>query len=283
MGGLGNQLFEIFSIFGYAFKHKDSVIFTYTPFVDNFKRRTYWETFLIGLKPFTTFNSKYNLTNENLDSLPCVKHLQHHYIELPQYPKNIITRLFGYFQSYKYFHEYRENIFRMIRLYDFQKQMKTEYSHYFEGAYTVSIHFRYGDYIVLQNHHNLLRESYYKNALSHIISTVSVDPPQKMRILYFCDKDDNRIVNKYIERFIEMYPSIEFVKIDDTIEDWKQMILMSCCDSNIIANSTYSWWGAYFNMNPTKHVCYPSHWFGPVNARNILDDMFLPSWTKVDE
>lgn len=279
MGGLGNQLFEIFAMLGYAFKNKDSVVFTYTPMADA-KRHTYWETFLAGLKPFTTLNPKYNVSNEQLNSIRPLDWSQHHYIELPQCPKNRIIRIFGYFQSYKYFDEYRDTLFRMIRLDTFQKQMKSEYSHYFDDdAYTISMHFRYGDYKSLQKYHNLLPESYYRNALAYMVSVIREVP--KLRVLYFCEKEDNQAVGECIRRFTREYPTIEFMKVDDSIVDWKQMVIMSCCNSHIIANSTYSWWGAYFNTSTTKHVCYPYPWFGPENAKNKLDDMFLPSWTKI--
>lgn len=280
MGGLGNQLFEIFSLIGYAFKHKDSVIFTYTPMVD--KRPTYWETFLSALKPFTTFNSKYNLTNEQLNAIPMVGWTQHHYMELPQYPKLQITRLLGYFQSYKYFDEYRDTIFRMIRLSNMQSDIRNEYFTYFSSASsdmpTISMHFRYGDYVQLQQYHNLLPYQYYLNSLKHMVAVYG----PKIRVLYFCEKNDNATIFGFIQRLQESYPDIVFVKVDDAIVDWKQMLIMSCCDSHIIANSTYSWWGAYFNTSEKKQVCYPSKWFGPANAGNKVNDMFLPSWTRID-
>jgi hypothetical protein len=47
----------------------------------------------------------------------------------------------------------------------------------------------------------------------------------------------------------QKYENIEFIKADDTIVDWKQMLIMSCCNHNIIANSSFSWWGAYFNTD----------------------------------
>ena len=55
---------------------------------------------------------------------------------------------------------------------------------------------------------------------------------------------------------------------------------MSICHHNIIANSTFSWWGAYFNSNPEKIVCYPSLWFGsyyPVDVK----DLCPPSWNRI--
>jgi hypothetical protein len=77
------------------------------------------------------------------------------------------------------------------------------------------------------------------------------------------------------------FEDIKFVNIDSTIPDWKQMLMMSCCHHNIIANSTFSWWGAYFNRNPDKIVCYPNKWFGPALANKTTDDLFPPEWRKI--
>jgi hypothetical protein len=59
------------------------------------------------------------------------------------------------------------------------------------------------------------------------------------------------------------------------------MISMSLCTHNIIANSTFSWWGAYFNYNKENIVCYPSVWFGPVTNHN-MKDLFPKKWNKID-
>lgn len=288
MGGLGNQLFEIFAVIGYALKYKDSFIFPYTPNVGN--RPTYWETFLSSLKIFTTYNQKYNMTAEQLNSIPPeVNCLQHHYVALAEYPKDKITKLYGYFQSYKYFHEYRDKIFQMIRLETQQNNVCTEYIHYFnentdgKSFYNVSMHFRFGDYKKLQEYHHLLDAKYYMNAMKFVkqCNHSGLD----IRVIYFCEMEDNPIVDKILDQVRTIDPNIEFVKVDDSIEDWKQMLLMSCCDSNIIANSTYSWWAAYFNRNRNNqnhNVCYPSKWFGPMNSHLILDDMFLPSWKRIE-
>lgn len=55
---------------------------------------------------------------------------------------------------------------------------------------------------------------------------------------------------------------------------------MSLCNHNIIANSTFSWWGAYFNINPEKIVCYPNVWFGS-ECNNSTQDLFPKNWVKI--
>ena len=57
---------------------------------------------------------------------------------------------------------------------------------------------------------------------------------------------------------------------------------MSLCQHNIVANSSFSWWGAYFNQNPSKIVTYPSKWFGPAHGNNKTDDLFPESWVKIN-
>jgi hypothetical protein len=56
---------------------------------------------------------------------------------------------------------------------------------------------------------------------------------------------------------------------------------MSSCKHNIIANSTFSWWGAYLNENNDKIVCYPSLWFGNELQNKDTCDLFLDNWKKI--
>jgi hypothetical protein len=68
------------------------------------------------------------------------------------------------------------------------------------------------------------------------------------------------------------FPQFEFVLADFDAEDWQQMILMSLCKHNIIANSTFSFFGAYFNTHADKQVYYPS----------VLKTECPPMWKKIE-
>ena len=76
------------------------------------------------------------------------------------------------------------------------------------------------------------------------------------------------------------FPKHTFIRGKNILEDWEQMLLMSCCHHNIIANSSFSWWSAYFNFHPDKTVCYPSVWFS--DSANIdTRDLCPSSWNKI--
>ena len=167
----------------------------------------------------------------------------------------------------------------MIRLETQLQVVKNNYPELLEDRYTVSMHFRLGDYKHLQDYHNVLPFEYYEKSVRHIMSELdSRTNEKKVRILYFCEEEDHATVLQNIERLQTLFPNIEFAHVPSDIDDWKQLLLMACCDSNIMANSSFSWWGAYLNQHDEKMVCYPSVWFGPRLSHNIMTDMCPRAW-----
>ena len=114
------------------------------------------------------------------------------------------------------------------------------------------MHFRLGDYKAIQHYHPIMNDKYYIDALTAIL-----DKNQEYNILYFCESEDNEEIMKRIEIINSNFNNLKFIKISDDIPDWEQIIIMSLCNHNIIANSSFSWWGAYFNSHENKIVCYP--------------------------
>jgi hypothetical protein len=129
----------------------------------------------------------------------------------------------------------------------------------------------------LQTHHPVLPIDYYINALKKLIVDTNRDD---WNVLYFYEKNDKAIIDKNIEILQTKYPKLNFISIDNKLDDWEQMICMSYCTHNIIANSTFSWWGAYLNTNDNR-VYYPDRWFGPSMGNKNLNDLFLDNWINV--
>ena len=187
--------------------------------------------------------------------------------------------LVGYFQSPLYFNDCKDTICKLIKLEQQQIAIKTKFlfelGRELDLKTTVSLHFRLGDYKKYPNIHPILKETYYKNALSYIQRTTNVKTA-----LFFCENEDITDVNGTIHELRKTFPTIEFIRANSRLEDWEQMLLMSLCEYNIIANSTFSWWGAYLNNNSTKVVCYPSLWFGP-QAGHDTSTLFTIDWIKI--
>jgi hypothetical protein len=292
MGGLGNQLFQIFTAIAHAKKIKYDYVFPYSTMLTiGIPRRTYWENLLNSLIEYTTANRNYQITNEDMRTFTISREYGFIYTELPFFTKQHI-KLFGYYQSYKYFQDEFQNIVELIRLKEKQQSVQFQYNSLLnKKKHLVSMHFRLGDYKEKENCHPIMPYEYYENALTQLIVkrilTKDDDDDDddnvvelEMRVIYFCEAEDNENVLEKVNRLRENFPNIEFVKVDDGIEDWEQMLIMSCCHDNIIANSSFSWWGAYFNQNPDKKVFYPYLWFG-TGLKHLTYDLFPSSWNKI--
>lgn len=273
MGGLGNQLFQIFATISYAIKSKNRFAFLSQETLGTGSttiRHTFWKTFFANLKPFL------------VKDLPVVRVIREQgfaYNELPvseMINQNIM--LYGYFQSYKYFQANYSTICRLIGLGKMkvtilQKLDTTADS--FDN--TISMHFRIGDYKKLQDYHPLATYEYYESSLGLI---QKLKKGINFEILYFCEDGDIEDVLSIINKLESKFPSYKFVRGEKNMEDWEQMLLMSCCHHNIIANSSFSWWGAYFNFYTDKIVCYPSVWFG-AKTNNDMSDLCPQEWNKI--
>lgn len=283
MGGLGNQLFQIFTALAYGVRTKRKVIFPYSKQLTmGIPRSTYWDSFLLSLRPMTSKNSNNGYTNEKLMGIDVIYREENDftYKEIPDIKQFDEILLYGYFQSPKFFENEKSSIYSIIGIPEIKEKIKIEFPQYSnDDVITVSMHFRLGDYKEKQNFHPIMKYEYYENSLMHLLLNCNFH--KKVNVLYFCEKEDNDIVNKSIKKLKTVFHDFDFVKVDDNIIDWKQMIIMSNCNHNIIANSSFSWWGAYFNFNSNKVICYPSVWYGP-SATFTNKDMFPDDWIMIN-
>jgi hypothetical protein len=275
-GGLGNQLFQIFTVIAFSLKHSKSFFFFNNYLLADKYRYTYWNTFLTALKPFLRDENQTQLVNNAFI-----------YKELSfTYDSNIDNCTFenivfaGYFQSYLYFEKYKNPIIKLLKIPDKLLMLKNKYYNIFNFHSNISMHFRIGDYKIVSHHHPILTDNYYINAINYIIQQTN---NTYLQIIYFYETNDYNIIHERIRYFKRLYPNINFIDIyslNNELSDWEQMLMMSLCKYNIMANSTFSWWGAYLNIHPDNIICYPSYWFGTA-LNHDTTDLFKPSWHKI--
>ena len=261
IGGLGNQLFIIFATISCSIDTKNP--FAFSDIQLSLNRPLYWTNLLSRLRPFirTSFPQMTGLYESEF-----------RYNQLK--PESINVCLHGYFQSHKYFENNFASIYQMLDIEGFKKSIITDTKMNFDN--TISMHFRLGDYKPLQHTHPIMSYEYYKNALQ-----IMKDKPFDT-VIYFCEDEDVETVSIMIDNLKCDFPRFVFEKAPNTLADWQQMILMSCCKHNIIANSTFSWWAAYLNSNPDKIVCYPAKWFGPALQQHDTQDLCPSDWLKIE-
>ena len=274
MGGLGNQLFQIFCGIAYSLEHRVPFKINISKFdlvspVDNIsKRPTYWENFLSNL---STFTYQKQLTIQVYNEPDFI------YNKIPYISEDF--KLCGYYQSNKYFDGQFANICKMINLDNQKAEIAAKHKVLLSGVKKpISIHFRIGDYVKNLAMHPVLSTDYYIKCLTYLKSVLP-DLEEHYYLLIFGELCDNEKISQSIEAIKAIY-NIEIVVCDYAIPDYEQLLLMSLTSHNIIANSTFSWWGAYFNTNSIKIVCYPALWFGKKCA-NDTKDLFPESWIKI--
>ena len=264
-GGLGNQMFQIFAALAYSIKHSKQLVITAN--LNKWdKRSTYWNSI---------FRDISNITVHDVNELKQINELRFNYSEIPIINQSFI--LCGYFQSYKYFETNYKCIYNKLGL---RKIIDYVRPYLNNSKNTISIHFRMGDYKTCLPYHAILLDNYYASAIKYITNSTGTS---NWSIFYACEQDDNAEVLNRIENIKNELNNqgIQFIKIEDSLMDWEQMLLMSACDHNIIANSTFSWWSAYINDNKNKIVCYPDTWFGHKNSHLDTSDMFPSDWIKI--
>lgn len=122
---------------------------------------------------------------------------------------------------------------------------------------SISLHVRRGDYVSnlkASSEHGVCSIDYYKKAIEHIKSKIK----DKKNICFFLFSDDPIWVKDNMTFINDEIVVIDFNNEEKSHED---MRLMSACKHNIIANSSFSWWGAWLNNNQEKIVVAPEKWF----------------------
>lgn len=160
-----------------------------------------------------------------------------------------VALLWGFFQDTRFFERYTKDIRQMF---SFKEELSPENKKIMQKinqTNSVSMHIRRGDYVAQKTYHFLLPESYYIRAADYIADRVS-NPH------FYIFSDDIKWAKENIHL---KYPHT-FVDANQRAKGYNDMRLMSACKHNIIANSSFSWWGAWLNETPNKIVIMPNVW-----------------------
>jgi len=170
------------------------------------------------------------------------------------------TDIIGYFQSEKYFIDYRQDL---LKEFEFSPDTKNTANtiRQIGKKLAVSLHIRLGDYLNVTDKHPICTMEYYEEALNKIPDNAFL----------FIISDDN-------EKAADLFKDLKRpFCIPDTKNQNIDMCLMTMCDYHIIANSSFSWWGAW--LTESKKVIAPSKWFGEsIDMPKNWSDIYCKDW-----
>ncbi|MDT5063366.1 MAG: hypothetical protein QOH63_3825 [Acidobacteriota bacterium] len=246
-GRLGNQLFQIASTIGIAIKNETGYLFPK------------WEASRYYKNPIAQVEIE-ELLKLDLKLYNAIEHFHYKSVSLDkQYDWDIV----GYLQSEKYF-QHCGNIVRK------HFSLRDECAMYLQSKYRellqsecCSISVRRGDYLGLKESHPVLTMDYYKRAITQF--------PEDTNFLVFSDGIAWCKQSFNEKRFF-------FIEESDPV---LALHLISLCRNNIIANSSFSWWGAWLNEHKNKKIIAPSIWFGEGLRHLDTRDLIPEGWIRM--
>jgi len=289
VGGLGNQLFQ------YAFARRLSLYLDQDLFLD----LDFFEDYHVpDVFRLDKFNLSYQLADNNdVSRLKRIavngirgkiyrrkkkknlyQNIHNHYDQkwfynnsLSQLDKKKDIYLSGYFANPYFFYEIEDLIVKEFTLKNALNLTNKKMKEQIESTNSVSLHIRRGDYVNNSLFANIPL-SYYEEGIS-IFKEKYVNP------VFFIFSDDLQ----WAMENLKINSDMVFVDINDRKTDFMELNLMSSCKNNIIANSTFSWWGAYLNQNKDKTVIAPKVWYKQKGAQAGYSKrkVYQKGWQKI--
>lgn len=276
-GGLGNQMFQYAFAKAYSIKHQTSVNLDYTLFSK--------EKLQNGITPRSYKLSNFPITLQSTNDIPfwasqCNNRITRKLHDLLFSPfiikdkeigfdNKIFSTKFsnvtfdGYFQSSKYFDLYRDIILKDFSFPPNNSETFQKIKGKIQDLNSTSLHVRRGDYLN-PNVSNILAPlplEYYQRAINIMKDST-----------FFVFSDDIKWCEENFkgEKYI-------FIERHQDLSDIDEIHLMSLCENNIIANSSFSWWGAWLNQNKDKTITVPKKWYVD-DSKNANWDIAPKSW-----
>jgi hypothetical protein len=283
IGGLGNQLFQYAVARNLAHIHKTSIKVDITPFetyklheysLDQFKiHESIASTRNIARLKNPTIRERIKAKIRHRKPVPPVSYIRekqfHFNPDILKLPDNVYLE--GYWQSPKYF----LNILDILRD-EFTPRKSPEGKDLeilkkIKNTNSISIHMRRGDYVnnpITQEYHGVCDIDYYKSCIKLIVDQVT-DP----HFFLFSDDPEWSIKNLHIDY------NLTAVTHNDAKKNFEDLRLMTHCNHQIIANSSFSWWAAMMNTNQDKIIYAPQNWFK--NSKNDTRDLLPLNWNRI--
>jgi len=335
-GGIGNALFQVFAAISTGIRTGHDVKFMYHPETVDNPRPPHWNDVFRNIRDTHTV-THIELMDRDISIINHGK-CQYKPVDVPKNTGKSDKRLFilsGCFQTDKYFHTEFVTVSKLLGISDMQSQIMAKIR--FDGEvgtacttsdnihivvpqnvsfeHSIGMHFRLGDYKIYSHCHPVLPYDYYRNSLRFMLNRKFGEGEwsctSSIWVMYFCDEEDIEFIQEtIIPLLVSEFPEVSFLRMSHkNISDWDQLLLMSLCTHNIIANSTFSWWAGYINAHSPdvearrlalimprtsasgdacltrcteKLVCFPRLWVGPSMPLNT-SDICPREWYCIDE
>lgn len=254
-GRLGNNMFQYATAYAYAKRHgKQLKIIDAKRILNTFNienRIVYNEIRTSNDFAFYETNRSFLFENEMYNS-------KYRYLD-------------GYFQNENYFKEYRSDILKLFKFKNKLEGDNEKLALEIQNKNSVAVHIRRGDY--LHNAKNdILSNHYYLKAMDYIAQ--QIENPY-----FYIFSDDTR----WVKNNLKVKYSYKVVENNQGSAASHDMHLMSLCKHQIIANSTFSWWGAWLNENSNKIVVAPQVWLTDKEAYEDTKNVVPKDWIRIKE
>ena len=183
------------------------------------------------------------------------------------------TYIEGYFQSEKYFVAIQNKIRQHFTFKTKTNTQTKALALKIKKQQPIAIHIRRGDYVknkLINQTHGTCNIDYYKKALKLF--------DLKNHELYFFSDDINWVKDNF--DFINLKKAT-FIDWNIGQDSWQDMYLMSLCQNFIIANSSFSWWGAWLSTYKDKKIIAPKQWFNDEIKNNQTKDLIPNNWIRI--
>lgn len=251
LGGLGNQLFQIATALEYARKYNRKLFLF--PIPGNL-RPFYWDSILQAYQSHLVNDDGYDAA---------FREPSFRYTEIPEFQAQRLS-VYGYYQSSKYFPTTFQEFKNSLVLPSFHSSL--QFQDDIKDKQIVIVHARRGDYLNAISFHGITSDEYYQNALKVI--------KEKVKNPIFVLMSDD-------EKFWEMNTVFkeENVLVWRETDELKTLSMMTKGNHFILANSSFSWWGAMLSDRKGL-VIAPKSWFGQNGPRDT-DDIYEPEWIRI--